>query len=98
MGLKLDNSPIDLDDRVFDVVRGWGDVIEVNETAKIFTVKFRHSRQKLPYNTDGVNGGTSHLRTLFWNNPVVVVPAKGEKWTTIVQFLQAVVPVLRDTI
>lgn len=73
----LDNSPINLNDSVYDLVYGVGSVTSVTDT--VISVKFKNGRT-LSYDVGGrING----IRRLFWHDPLIIAPPKNKRiWDT----------------
>lgn len=75
---RLHNEPVRVGDIVFDVsaTRGLGKV--VNLTKKGIEVQFGNEGPRIMYKEDGAQLGRSRS-TLFWRDPIIIVPYKGEK-------------------
>lgn len=75
--MKLDGFNVAIGDSVYDLILGAGKVISLHEDGikSRFTVKFGEYRQ-LTYDENGF----CHYkqRTLYWKNPIVVIPVKQE--------------------
>ncbi len=74
--MKLDGFDVKVGDSVYDIVFGFGEVVALHiDSQDRFSVKFG-SRRIQTYNEDGY--GQFRRRTLYWHDPIVVIPAKQE--------------------
>jgi len=69
--IQMDGFDVMLNDRVFDMARGYGTVVEVRNDS--FVVRF--GNRLAAFSPAGVAARRSE-RTLYWHDPRVVVPAK----------------------
>lgn len=91
----LDNDPITLQDKVFAVGYGIGTVTELL-TDERFRVQFVLSGRSNVFDKDGVMA-RSQMKCLFWHDPVVLTPAKDERfWVPIRSSIQALATNLRS--
>ena len=94
--MQMDGYSVQINDRVFDTQYGWG-VVEQHLVDNRFVVGFTVGAKYLRhvYSTTGV-GTRFKTRTLFWHDPIIVVPAKPDNgWLKIQQLCRAVVETLR---
>jgi hypothetical protein len=84
----LHNFPALVDDQVYDVVWGTGRIAEVLPDGRI-RVLFAGDRAQVYANTGQAR--TVQRPTLFWHDPVFLVPSKKElNWAKIQQVCRAV--------
>lgn len=71
--VMLNNENVSIDDRVYDIIHGYGSVIDTtfNEIAVRFDTGVR-----IAFSSDGSYGG---IRRLYWHNPIIVDPPKDSK-------------------
>lgn len=82
---SLDNEPVLLNDLVFDMMYGKGEVVSFDDNA--MQVLFANGR-KITYDTTGHLNG---IRRVYWHNPLIITPPKDEtKWNA---FLHVIVGV-----
>jgi hypothetical protein len=67
----LDNSPITVGAKVFDLVHAWGEVTRVGTNT--FTVAF--GQHQVAFSFSGIAQGAGR-RTLYWHDPIVIAPPK----------------------
>lgn len=90
---SMDGSPVLVGDSVYDTAYGTGTVAELMSVDR-FRVSFPQGRTYV-YSDAGVNTRFT-IRTLFWRNPVIAVPAKNDNaWTAISAVCSAVVSAMR---
>ena len=76
---RLDGEFIDIGDNVFDIINGYGSVIESNNSG--ITVRFNNNR-KMTFTPAGEYNKT---RRIFWHNPIILAPDKdSETWQSVV--------------
>jgi hypothetical protein len=73
----LDNENIVVGDSVYDVVLGSGSVHQVRVDGT-FVVNFPGRGKLIVYSALGTSRH-NNMRTLYWHNPIVLVPAKAEQ-------------------
>lgn len=81
----LNSDNVSYNDKVFDVIHGYGTVVstEFNE----IIVKFNSGIQ-LTYNDKGCYGG---VKRLYWHNPVIIDPPKHlRKWNTLAACIESI--------
>lgn len=89
----MDGETVVEGDNVFDMVWGAGVVAQVH-TSGTFVVRFAGTRSAT-FSQDG-NNVRYPGRTLFWRNPIVVVPMKNERrWVLVAQIMTNVVSAVR---
>ena len=89
---KLDNDDIALGDKVYDVMYGPGEVVELKVEGK-FRVRFATGMHV--YDERGVRVD-SKFRTLYWHDPVVVLPEKDDiRWALAKRLCTAMIEELR---
>lgn len=94
MTTSLDGEPVVAGDSVYDMVWGPGSVLTVQMSGN-FVVRFAGTRTGT-YTPAGVNTRYPG-RTLYWRNPVIVVPTKDEgRWTLIHQLVSGIVQSVRN--
>ena len=76
--MNFNNAPVLVGDKVFDINRGYGNVIQVSEA--LFEVEFKTVR--LFFDSDGIQKGKT-FQTLFWEKPFVIPPRKNVEDTRI---------------
>lgn len=87
---EMDGSPLNVDDVVYDVTLGEGRVEQLLVDGR-FTVKFAGVNRSLAFDSRGVTSAY-RVRTLFWRNPVLVVPLKDDaQWTKAMAVCRVVV-------
>lgn len=74
----LDNSPIVLRDSVFSIGYGTGTVVEIL-TADRYIVMFDANQKRVTYEANGVQVRMPY-RSLYWIDPIVVLPIKGSTY------------------
>jgi hypothetical protein len=75
--MELHNETVFLNDRVYDIVRNYGTVVQI--TANMIEVQF--PQMKVSYDTLGVQRGKSTV-TLYWDKPYILAPVKNsDHWT-----------------
>jgi hypothetical protein len=72
--MLMDGDAIAVGDGVYDMLYGAGVVMEVLPQDR-FRVKFQSKPYGLVFASNGVGVRYSH-RTLFWHDPIIVVPTK----------------------
>lgn len=72
--MKLQGFDVNEGNSVYDLVFGYGLVRNVTDDG--FEVRFNDTRS-ITYNSEGV--GQFKNPTLFWHNPIVLIPAKEDK-------------------
>lgn len=86
---KLSKEQVHTNDRVYDLVQGYGTVIDT--AFDEITVKFDNGI-RISYNPKGHYGG---VKRLFWHSPVVVEPPKNiEKWEALKKCLTPIYELL----
>lgn len=76
--MNFNNFPVLVGDKVFDINRGYGTVIQVTET--LFEVEFKNVR--IFFDSDGIQK-SKPLQTLFWDKPFVIPPKKNAEDTRL---------------
>lgn len=71
--MKLDGDEVAVGDKVYDLSRGIGSVVEIRDTG--FMVRF--ANKIMLVSDQGVITRRS-IRTVYWHNPIIVTPAKKE--------------------
>ena len=90
--MQFDNETLYLDDRMFDITRGYGKVIQLKEN--ILELDFQG--RKVAYTLEGVQRGKTY-RTLFWDVPYILAPSKNEAhWTVKREKFNAIVAILKN--
>lgn len=85
--MKLDGEDILPGDAVFDIVYGPGYVHRIDNNTQAFFVRF--GNRSAGYRPDGVSE-RAQRRTLYWQDPVVFVPAKSQaKWALLLRMTRA---------
>lgn len=85
--MKLDGEDLLPGDAVFDIVYGPGFVHRIDTHAQAFFVRF--GNRSAGYRPDGVSD-RAQRRTLYWQDPVVFVPAKSSaKWQLLLRMVRA---------
>lgn len=83
--LKLDGNVLNLSDRVYDLVNGYGDVTDI--TNRGFTVTF-YNRRRITFEVDGTVGNT---RRIFWHDPLILAPPKDPaEWNNLIRLVISV--------
>lgn len=78
MSWTMDGYKVEMGDRMYDVVEGWGEVISLGTKLEL---KFKV--RSYAFDDAGIRAGRSS-RTLYWHNPAAVIPPKdGSKWNLI---------------
>lgn len=96
MAASLDGDLVSVGDSVFDVVWGAGIVSQLHLSGN-FVVRFAGTRVAT-FTSAGVNTRYPG-RTLFWRNPVVVVPTKDERhWLLIQQLVSNIAATVRGIV
>jgi hypothetical protein len=89
--IKLDGYEVALNDNVYDVVFGAGTVSRLLENEDKFCVSF--GPQLRYYDSRG--NTTFGVRTLYWRDPVTVIPHKEDNaWDLTMQITQSVANIL----
>lgn len=92
-GTVLDGDPVKLGDVVHDVVYGAGRVIELRPDGR-FRVQFNAVRTVV-YSSTG-HSRNNRGRTLYWRDPVLVVPTKDDAiWGVIQRAVRSLVAEIR---
>lgn len=76
--MYLDKEKVEVGDKVYDIKFGGGEVTDISESLNAFTVQFSDPSAQLIFKPDG-RLNNAKRRTLYWHNPIVVIPTKGEK-------------------
>ena len=80
MPLTMDNSLVEVGDKVHDIRFGAGSVVEINPGAEQFTVEF-YRGVSFVYGSNGTRAVGEYPRTLYWHSPVAAAPPKDEyRW------------------
>lgn len=86
----LDGQTVNLKDKIFDILYGWGYVTEVTSTGS-FRVKFPNKSDALTYSSEGKLPRFPN-RTAFWRDPIIAIPMKdGAHWDKIKPIVDAVI-------
>ena len=89
----MDGYIVEVGDTVYDTAYGNGRVTAVL-TSNRFQVAFPQGRSYVY--SEGVNSRFT-VRTLFWRDPVVVIPTKEEaKWTALQNICKGVASAIRE--
>jgi len=90
----LDGDPVNLGDTVHDVVYGVGEVVELKVEGR-FRVRFAGNKFYV-YDGNGVRAD-ARQRTLYWHDPVLVIPNKDDiSWTLARGLCRAMIDKLRE--
>jgi hypothetical protein len=90
--MQMDGYEILPGDAVFDLIYGTGFVHRIDAPQDVFYVRF--GNRSLGYRPSGVTDRTAR-RTLFWQDPMVFVPAKNaEVWLLALASFRALWAVL----
>ena len=90
--MKLDNEPLLIGDRVFDIVFGIGTVDKILDQENRFWVIIGDRNES--YDSNG--NGRFNVRTLYWHNPFIIAPHKSDaKWELMGRIIEAVSGILR---
>ena len=93
MAASLDGEPIVLGDSVYDMIWGPGTVVQLHESGN-FVVRFGATRTAT-FTSGGVNARYPG-RTLFWHDPIIVLPIKREsRWLLVQQLVASIVGPVR---
>lgn len=91
---QMDGSPVLVNDAVFDTQYGTGEVEQILIDNR-FTVLFSGLNRRVTYNGSGLSA-RFQVRTLFWHDPIIAVPAKSDaNWLKIKQIATVLVSALR---
>ena len=91
----MDGYVVNLADGVYDVLYGPGRVVEVLPLGK-FRCTFTTRGSPITYSAGGTQARYPS-RTLYWRNPVVVVPLKDDiGWNKIKPIVDAVIAAFRN--
>ena len=89
----LDNDPVEVGDKVYDLVFGTGEVSELKVDGR-FRVRFATGAHV--YDRTGIRVDANN-RTLFWHNPVVTVPQKDDThWSVARRLCEAMIAELKE--
>jgi hypothetical protein len=78
MPVMLDNDPVRVGDVVHDITYGTGRVTELfNENATFRVLFSAHNNRQIVYSRYGTSR-VSFGRTLYWHDPIMVIPRKSE--------------------
>ena len=92
--ILMDNEVVRVGDSVYDVRYGAGRITALNVQDRRFTVKFQSPDTELVYKPNGTRG--TQRRSLFWKNPILVVPNKDEGlWQEASSLARRVVEAMR---
>jgi hypothetical protein len=92
--MRMDGDVINTGDKVYDVLFATGTVTAVVEGAGSFRVAFTDGRTHT-YTADGKRARVA-ARTLYWKDPVVVVPQKSDaQWDMLPPIIRAVASAIR---
>lgn len=90
----LDGEQVVVGDFLYDTQYGRGQVEQLLVDNRV-VVLFSGLNRRHVYNSEGV-GTRFHVRTLYWHDPIIVVPAKSDTgWLKIQQVCLAVIAALR---
>jgi hypothetical protein len=90
--MKLDTYEIEIGDMVFDLIFGSGKVERLVPEQDKFWVRFSPGNLRC---FDNKGFGNFKERTLFWKNPITVIPHKHDSaWDTTQQVHEAVAKIL----
>lgn len=93
MAHEMDNDPVQIGDKMYDVQFGAGEVVEL-KVADRFRVRF--AKGTYTYEGTGIRVDAS-VRTLYWHNPIVVLPAKDDiRWDEARRLCSALIKELRS--
>jgi hypothetical protein len=73
----MDGYAVNIADTVYDVAYGEGVVVQLLGSSNKFIVTFEGINRSISYDMNGI-GPRPNKRTLYWHDPVLVVPAKPE--------------------
>lgn len=91
---KLDGDDVNLGDQVFDIVYGTGEVVELKVEGR-FRVRFAGNKFFV-FDGNGVRADAKN-RTLYWHDPVLVVPMKDDiNWVQARGLCRAMIDKLRE--
>ena len=80
-------------DRMFDLNRGFGRVIQVHNTS----IELDFEGKKIIYSLTGIQKGKT-LRSLFWSQPYIIAPTKdAEHWVHTKNKFDAILNVLKNS-
>ncbi len=93
MPVTMDGDEVAVGDRLYDICLGAGEVTQML-TAGRFSVRFLGDGREQAFTGDGMSP-RSHIRTLYWHDPVIVVPRKSDaRWDELKRIGVAVAGVL----
>lgn len=78
MPLTMDNSPVEVGDKVHDIRFGAGKIVAADPGSETFVARFSRGVE-FTYNQEGKRTQSEYPRTLFWHNPVAGAPPKDEQ-------------------
>jgi len=85
--MKMDNEPVVIGDRVFDVIFGSGTVDRIIEGENRFWVLVANRNECYDNNGNGRFG----VRTLYWQNPFIIAPHKSDAgWELMGRIIESV--------
>lgn len=86
--MNLGKDKIEAGDEVYDLVRKSGMVVKVDELRNQIVVRFGSTAEA--YSSDGVAVRAAiKTRTLYWQNPIMFEPAKGDNRWRLMRALTA---------
>ena len=85
MDWKIDGYKVELGDKMYDTVEGWGEVVGLGPKLEI-----KFTKRSTAFDENGIRAGRD-MRTLYWQNPTAVVPPKDPaKWNLITRICKGV--------
>lgn len=91
--IVLDNHPLTIDDRVYEIINGYGTVTDIS--SKTIVVKFPNGR-RMSFSNKGEYKG---IRRLYWHNPIFISPPKDiNAWSSVKSLLSSVLDVVRHNL
>lgn len=90
--LQLDDTELRLNDRVYDLTNGYGDVSDVSDSG--FTVLFLN-RRRISFEAGGTLRG---VRRVFWHDPLILAPPKdAAEWQHLIRIVVSVQGLIANT-
>lgn len=81
--MLLDEYPVNKGDALFDIILGWGVATSVSDAS----VDVKFGVRTLVYNSKGGTIMYQLRRTLYWSDPVVMIPPKNAQRAALIRGL-----------
>lgn len=90
--MQLHEETVRLNDRVYDIVRNYGIVVQITATH----IEVQFPEVKVAYDHLGIQRGKSVV-TLYWDKPYILAPTKNsDHWTEKKKKFDALLNIVND--